>query len=287
MSLKKSVAYFGDGTIGGAASYLSGVMKHYEIPFERIDSGSAPPEGFFDEPRALYVLSDYPRSGFRHGDLEKLSRNVEQFGSGLLMIGGWESFHGRLGEYHRTCLADVLPVIMAESDDRQNWPIPALLRTVCSHEIVDELPWNNPPGVGGYNRFTLKKDAKLILEGVRVEVHVLGADVDEQIVDAEHSAGGSGSGYIPKRRILIPLVDGDAICVRIVDQVPMLAIGHYGEGRTAAFASDVAPHWVGGFVDWGPSRVTEPIGAEGEFIEVGENYAKFWRNLVNWTARFI
>lgn len=285
MSLKKSVAYFGDGAIGGAANYLSGVMKHYKIPFERIDSGSAPPEGFFDQPRALYILSDYPRSCFRYGDLEKLARNVQEFGSGLLMIGGWESFHGRLGEYHRTCLADVLPVIMSESDDRENWPIPALLRTVCSHEIVDELPWNDPPGVGGYNRFTLKKDAKLILEGVRVEVHVLGADVDENSVAEQNEE--IGSNYIPKRRFFIPLVDGDAVCVRIVDLVPMLAIGNYGEGRTAAFASDVAPHWVGGFVDWGPGRVTESIDNDQEFIEVGENYAKFWRNLVNWTAQFI
>ena len=33
-------------------------------------------------------------------------------GSGLLMIGGWESFHGRLGEYQGSPLAEVLPVVI-------------------------------------------------------------------------------------------------------------------------------------------------------------------------------
>ena len=37
---------------------------------------------------------------------------------------------------------------------------------------------------------------------------------------------------------------------------PVLVIGTAGHGRAAAFASDIAPHWVGGFVDWGDSRVT-------------------------------
>lgn len=282
MNLNKKVAYFGDGAIGGAASYLSGVMKHYRIDFDRVDSTDSPPQDFFDTPYSLYVLSDYPSAKFRRGELETIARHVETEGSGLLMIGGWESFHGRLGEYHRTVLADVLPVVMAESDDRRNWPLSVILRTVKNHPIVDCLPWNSPPGIGGYNAFTPKHDAELLVEGIRIDLNVLGDDVDEAVVEPEVI---DGVGFIPGRRIVIPMVDGDSIAVQPAEQIPMLVVGHYGEGRTAAFASDVAPHWVGGFVDWGPQRVSEPIGLEGEFIEVGENYAKFWRNLVRWTAR--
>jgi len=199
------------------------------------------------------------------------------------MIGGWESFHGRLGEYHQTVLADVLPVIMAEEDDRRNWPLPLIMRTVKNHPTVAGLPWNTPPGIGGYNAFTPKQDSELIIEGIRIDLQVLGDDVDlRDGGDAPFTS--SKKGYIPNWRMVFPLIDGDSVAVCPVEQVPLLVTGHYGEGRTAAFASDVAPHWVGGFVDWGTPRITEPIGAEGDFIEVGCDYAKFWNQLVRWTG---
>ena len=66
--------------------------------------------------------------------------------------------------------------------------------------------------------------------------------------------------------------------------LPALVLGHHGHGRTAAFLSDVAPHWVGGLVDWGPSRVTaQASGAPA--IEVGSGYAQFWRQLLTWAIR--
>ena len=43
------------------------------------------------------------------------------------------------------------------------------------------------------------------------------------------------------------------------DGDPMMVVNQYGKGRTLAFASDLAPHWGQGFVEW-------------------ENYAKFWSN---------
>jgi uncharacterized membrane protein len=63
----------------------------------------------------------------------------------------------------------------------------------------------------------------------------------------------------------------------------LLALGGCGDGRTAAFASDVAPHWVGGFVDWGVERITRTV-AGGE-VEVGGFYAAFFANLIRWTGR--
>jgi len=64
---------------------------------------------------------------------------------------------------------------------------------------------------------------------------------------------------------------------------PLLIVGRHGEGRTAALATDVAPHWVGGFVDWGDRRVTQPVA--GDAIEVGNWYAQFFRNLLVWTGK--
>ena len=60
--MKKNVCYFGDDAIGGAASYLSGVMSHYGISYDRVDSGFAPKPSFFETDYGLYILSDYPRS---------------------------------------------------------------------------------------------------------------------------------------------------------------------------------------------------------------------------------
>jgi uncharacterized membrane protein len=64
---------------------------------------------------------------------------------------------------------------------------------------------------------------------------------------------------------------------------PLLVVGEHGRGRTAALATDVAPHWVGGLVDWGDQRVVQQVGAG--FIDVGNWYARFFRNLLVWTGR--
>lgn len=47
---------------------------------------------------------------------------------------------------------------------------------------------------------------------------------------------------------------------------PMLVVGEYGQGRTAAFASDLAPHWAPQeFLDW-------------------PDYASLWTAILSWTA---
>jgi uncharacterized membrane protein len=44
---------------------------------------------------------------------------------------------------------------------------------------------------------------------------------------------------------------------------PMLVTGRYGQGRTAAFMSDFAPHWAGDFPLW-------------------EGYGQFWGQMLRW-----
>ena len=64
---------------------------------------------------------------------------------------------------------------------------------------------------------------------------------------------------------------------------PLLVIGHFGNGTTAAWTSDLAPHWCGGLLDWGKKRlklkVDQKIG-----VEVGETYVKFFSLLLKWPS---
>ncbi len=268
--MKKNVCYFGDDAIGGAASYLSGIMAHYGITYDRVDSGFVPKPSFFDTDYDLYILSDYPRSAIDGTSvLEHIVHSVTENGSGLLMIGGWESFYGRLGEYHNTPIASILPVQMEKKDDRRNYPVSLLLHPCVEHPVTDGLPWETPPGIGGFNSFKVKKGATLLIEALRLNLTL--RDDSEMPDHSPHFAS-----------LRIPGPASAVLSLSVAETVPLLAVGQAGKGRTAAFASDVAPHWVGGFVDWGTKRVRQKIG-DG-FIEVGEDYACFWRNLVRWTA---
>lgn len=61
-------------------------------------------------------------------------------------------------------------------------------------------------------------------------------------------------------------VDDNANELVSVGDDPLLAVGAHGEGRSAAFTSDCAPHW-------GPPTFTE-----------WEQYDEMWANLVTWLA---
>lgn len=242
------VCYLGDDHLGAAAAYLAGVMTYYGMAFDHVPSSESPAALLAGEPYALYVLSDYPAARFQAGQMETIARHVRG-GAGLLMIGGWESFFGRLGEYHVSPLAEVLPVAMLDRDDRRNFAQPCLIRKLADHEILEGLPWDAPPGIGGLNQWTAKRNAKTLLAAA-----------------AFHTSSQAGR-----------------IDFTQVEELPLLVVGDWGEGRTAALATDVAPHWVGGFVDWGDRRVFQEVG-QG-FIEVGNWYAQFFRNLLAWTGR--
>jgi uncharacterized membrane protein len=59
----------------------------------------------------------------------------------------------------------------------------------------------------------------------------------------------------------------DATVVARVGEDPMLVVGSYGAGRSAAFASDLAPHWAPQeFLDW-------------------PYYGELWKAILEWTAQ--
>ncbi len=247
-----SILYLGDDNVSGAAAYLSGVMLYHGIPFEHIDSTDSPPADWTQTRYDSYILSDYPAQNFRPGQLEQLQSAVAD-GAGLLMLGGWESYFGQKGEYHQTVLADVLPVTMQNRDDRRNLAQPVLVSKCHDHPILADLPWNRPPFIGGFNRFAAKPGSDVLLKALCYTVEI----TESAAVSATFT---------------------------VSEEHPLLVVGSFGQGRTAAFASDVAPHWIGGMVDWGTNRVAQEIPNAGA-IEVGENYARFFAQLVRWTCR--
>jgi uncharacterized membrane protein len=222
-------------------------MLHHGLAFDYVPSAEPPPADFASRPYAAYVLSDYPATRLGDSAMLHIKSRVEQ-GAGLLMIGGWESYHGLGGDFHQSPLAEVLPVEMQSCDDRRNCPQPCLIEAVGDHAILAGLPWQEPPTIGGYNLLREKPGAELLLSAARF------------------SALREGGHYHFDR----------------TGTAPLLVVGQYGTGRTAALATDVAPHWVGGFVDWGDQRVTQAVGSGA--IEVGNWYAQFFRNLVAWVG---
>jgi hypothetical protein len=246
--MQTNICYLGDGRLSGAASYLAGVMLHHGLAFDHVPSDTAPPPTFMTEPYRLYVVSDYPAQQFGQAAMAHVAERVEA-GAGLVMLGGWESYFGRLGEYHDSPLAAVLPVTMSHGDDRRNWAQPCLIQQKMAHPIVDGLPWDRPPGIGGFNEIQPKPTAQTVLTAVTFDVH-------------------QNNGEFQFARN---------------NEWPLLVVGQHGVGRTAALATDVAPHWVGGLVDWGDRRITQKV-VDNE-IEVGNWYARFFRNLLAWTGR--
>ena len=64
-------------------------------------------------------------------------------------------------------------------------------------------------------------------------------------------------------------------------EFPLLVVSENHGMRTAALATDLAPHWAGGLVDWGRKRLRLPVKGKIQ-IEVGETYVRFVSSLVKW-----
>ena len=70
---------------------------------------------------------------------------------------------------------------------------------------------------------------------------------------------------------------------RIVDgkEFPLLIVHSDPFKRTAALATDLAPHWCGGLVDWGSKRIKLRVDQKIQ-IEVGDRYVRFVSSLIRW-----
>jgi hypothetical protein len=248
--MTKSILYLGDTALRGAAGYLAGVIHHHGWVFDYVPSDRPAEAALVARPRALFVLSDYPAVQLAASLQDVLCAQVAE-GAGLLMLGGWESYHGLGGNWENTPVARVLPVTIGSADDRLNCDQPLLVRQAGEHPTVAGLPWRTrTPGIGGLNRITPRPDAQVVLEARRFRTR--------------EEAGG--------------------FVFEPAESYPLLVVGRHGRGRTAALATDAAPHWVGGLVDWGAERVAaQAPGADA--VEVGDLYAQFFGQLLRWAGR--
>lgn len=241
MAGAKDILYMGDDSLTGAAAYLGGVLAHAGIGFHHIPSSEQAPVDAFDRGSGLFIVSDYPAKHFDVERQEALVASVAR-GTSLLMIGGWESFHGLNGEYNRGPLGDILPVMLSQSDDRVNYCQGCIPVVRGAHESLKGLPWDMPPIFCGFNQVTLKDSALQALALRKLKISEKGVSLEEK-------------------------------------ESPLLVFGMHGNGRTAALTTDLAPHWVGGWVDWGETRMkAQAPGGNG--IEVGSWYVRFIEQMV-------
>ncbi len=236
-----SVLYMGDDSLRGAAAYLGGVLTRAGIGFDYVPSGESAPMEMLKRDSGLFIISDYPASSLDEPRQKAIAGSVSR-GASFLMIGGWESYHGLNGEYNQGPVCDILPVTPLQSDDRVNWCQGAIPVPKGSQACLSGLPWDRPPVFCGYNKVTLR---------------------------------GSGSLGLTLRELRIK--DG-AVSVDSTEH-PLLVFGSHGKGRTAALTTDLAPHWVGGWVDWGETRVKAQADGGNE-VEVGCHYAAFIEQMV-------
>jgi hypothetical protein len=246
--MESSILYLGDTNLQGAAAYLTGVMTYYGIAYEYHRSDEKYQQRWCDKNTEVVILSDYPSCNFSPSQLDDLAERVKS-GMSLIMIGGWGSFVGVDGNYQDTCLSDVLPIVMRSEDDRVNYSGPCLLIKQQNHSILGDLPFDDiTPAIGGFNQFEAKPGTTVLLNSKQMKA---------------------------SRR-------DDKICFEDGPENPLLVLGKYGNGKVAALATDVAPHWVGPFVDWGAQRIQAKADGADD-IEVGQWYAEFFRNLIEWS----
>jgi hypothetical protein len=244
-----SILYMGDTALSGAAAYLAGLMSSWGWRFDYVPSDEPLADHLPSVEPALYVFSDYPAARVDEATQRQIADRVAR-GAGLLMIGGWESFHGLGGAWDGTALSEALPVQIAAEDDRLNCDHPVFVRRVTGHPIAGDLPFGErPPLIGGLNRVQARPGTTTILEARRFS--------------ARWAA--------------------DTVQLTRAQTHPLLVAGVHGHGRTAALMTDLAPHWVGPFIDWGDERVTAKSPQSFE-VEVGNLYAQFVRQLLEWTA---
>jgi uncharacterized membrane protein len=245
------VLYCGDTSLDSAAAYLAGLMSSWSWDFTYVASNQKLTANVISQECNLFVFSDYPAEQVNDSLQGQIVERVNT-GAGLLMIGGWESYHGLGGNWDGTPIASALPVEIADKDDRRNCDQPVFAQpTSVSHPITDGLPWAaRPPLIGGFNAFIPRSDSQTLLESIRYDTRF----------------------------------DEEFLTLKQVSTAPLLVAGSHGKGRTAAFATDIAPHWIGPMVDWGTERVTARADGAGD-VEVGNLYAAFFKNLLSWTLR--
>jgi len=143
------ILFLGEGTLQGPARYLSAILTWAKFRFDHLPDQNPVPLSWLDRPYRAVILSDYRYSSWKPAARKRLIERIQD-GMGLLMIGGWASFTGKVGGYAGTDLEKLLPVRCIPKDDRLQNAGGALL-----------LPNAHAPMVCGYHRAIPKPGTKI------------------------------------------------------------------------------------------------------------------------------
>ena len=113
----------------------------------------------------LYPAERSTRAPMGPNRLKSIRDYVWQ-GGALAMVGGYATFTGRhnAGNYHGTPVEEALPVeCLAVDDDRMETPEGVTVEVRDpNHPIMRGIEWSPSPIFNGYNRLTLKRNAKVL-----------------------------------------------------------------------------------------------------------------------------
>jgi uncharacterized membrane protein len=245
---RPQIVYAGDGPVDGAARYLLGCLKAFGADVvHRPPLATLPASVFKPRPDAI-ILSDMPAAKVPAATQKRIAECVEE-GAGLLMVGGWASFSGPAAGWRGSLVEGLLPVRSLGRDDRTNFPSGALLISGLHHAILDGKALDRPPAICGLNHFLPRPGAQVILSAAPIRARRL------------------PSGTVA------PTLESPTL--------PLLVVSADPKRRTAAFATDFAPHWCGGLVDWGENTMRIEV-SKGNAIEVGSDYVAFVGRLLGW-----
>lgn len=235
------VLYAGDSPAGGSADYLLGILYRLRASVRHV-----PPQQPLSPRLArirydAIILSDFPRRAMPAAAEYALVQQVDR-GAGLLMVGGWASFAA--GGWRHSLLAKRLPVVCRTKDDRVPLPGGAAVCASDQHPMFRNLSFRDAPVICGLNDVRPRRVSRVILTARK----------------------------IVRTGRTMRLQD---------DAYPLLVIGTDSRRRVAALATDLAPHWSGGLVDWGSRRVRLAVTPHIH-IEVGDRYVRFVASLLRW-----
>jgi hypothetical protein len=236
------ILYAGDSEVGGAANYLLAILRHLGASTVHLPPSAELSAGRLTRTLDLCILSDMAAARVPAASQRRIAELVRG-GRGLLMLGGWASF-GR-GGWRGTPVDAVLPVRCAGGDDRVHLPSGAAVLPRGSASWLRGLPFDRPPVICGLNRVRVAAEGRIVLVARELRLGSL-ASSGRAAAGADH---------------------------------PLLVVDRRPHRRAAALATDLAPHWCGGLVDWGARRVR--LTVRGRLaVEVGDRYVELVARLV-------
>ncbi len=246
------VLYAGDSPAGGPANYLLAILRYLKADFLHLPPSQILKPSIFKKRFDLILLSDFSKKQTPEAS-EQLIADQVFTGSGFMMVGGWGSFSGPFGGWRGSLLERILPVECLGRDDRLNFPQGAVMQVALPHPMFRAISFNKPPVICGMNLIRPKKTGKILLTARKINADQGRANQKLQVaLDSK--------------------------------EYSLLVIQEDSKMRTAAFAADFAPHWCGGFIDWGNKILKLPVNRQIK-VEVGNFYVSFICRLIDWLAR--